>query len=343
MVGLATRRKKQAGMDYWPGFVDAMATLLLVIIFVLSIFMIAQFFLAQEISGRDSALNKLNTQIAELTELLALEKSTKANLEATLAALTDDLAASESENARLSGLLSLSDKDSRTAEGTITSLSSQLSDEKQLRADALAQVELLNQQIAALRRQLASIQEALDAAEQSDRESKAQIVDLGKRLNAALARKVQQLSKFRSEFFGRLREILSNRSDIRIVGDRFVFQSEVFFGKGEAAISVEGRTELDKLASAMLQLVAEIPGDLNWVLRVDGHTDVDPINTFQFPSNWELSTARAISVVRYLVSRGVPPHRLVAAGFGEFQPIDAAGGEDANRKNRRIELKLTER
>jgi chemotaxis protein MotB len=343
MVGLATRRKKQAGMDYWPGFVDAMATLLLVIIFVLSIFMIAQFFLAQEISGRDSALNKLNTQIAELTELLALEKSTKANLEATLAALTDDLAASESENARLGGLLSLSDKDSRDAASRVSSLASELDEEKQLTAEARARVELLNQQIAALRRQLSSIQEALDAAEQSDRESKAQIVDLGKRLNSALARKVQQLSKFRSEFFGRLREILSNRSDIRIVGDRFVFQSEVFFGKGEAAISPEGRTELDKLASAMLQLVTEIPGDLNWVLRVDGHTDADPINTFQFPSNWELSTARAISVVRYLVSRGVPPHRLVAAGFGEFQPIETGAGEESNRKNRRIELKLTER
>lgn len=343
MVGLAARRKKQAGMDYWPGFVDAMATLLLVIIFVLSIFMIAQFFLAQEISGRDSALNKLNSQIAELTELLALEKANKANLEATLAALTDNLAAAEAENSRLSSLLSDTEADSKAAGSTISALTSELDEERQISAEARAQVELLNQQIAALRRQLAAIQEALDASEERERASKAQVVDLGRRLNAALARKVQQLSKFRSEFFGRLREILSNRSDIRIVGDRFVFQSEVFFDKGEAAINPAGRAELDKLASALLELVSEIPGELNWVLRVDGHTDADPINTFQFPSNWELSTARAISVVRYLVSRGVPPGRLVAAGFGEFQPIDAGTDEEAKRKNRRIELKLTER
>ncbi len=342
-MGISARRRRAASTDYWPGFVDAMATLLLVIIFLLSIFMIAQYFLAQEISGRDSALSKLKSEIAELTELLALEKSSKLNLEATLSALTDDLAAAESQNTQLSALLAAKDQDTDAAKNSISTLSTDLDEEKSLRAEALAQVELLNQQIAALRRQLASIQEALDAAEARDRKSNAQIVDLGKRLNAALARKVQQLAKFRSEFFGRLRAILSSRSDIQVVGDRFVFQSEVFFGKAEAQISSIGQRELDKLAVALIEIASQIPKEINWVLRIDGHTDPVPISTFEFPSNWELSTARAISVVRYLISKGVPPDRLVAAGFGEFQPIDTSGSEEANLRNRRIELKLTER
>ena len=341
-MAFASRRKGTGGADFWPGFVDAMATLLLVIIFLLSIFMLAQFFLAQEISGRDSALNKLNSQIAELTELLALEKAAKSTLEATLAALTDDLEAQKGENSRLLVLLDEKDKEARSAGSRLSFLAGELEDEKNIRSEALAQVEILNQQVAALRRQLASLQAALDAAEARDLESKAQIVDLGKRLNAALARKVQQLARYRSEFFGRLREILSDRSDIRIVGDRFVFQSEVFFEKGEARLNPLGRDELDKLASALLEIAGEIPLEIKWVLRIDGHTDSDPINTLEFPSNWELSTARAISVVRYLVSRGVAPERLVAAGFGEHQPIDAGGSEDAKRRNRRIELKLTE-
>ncbi len=320
-----------------------MATLLLVIIFLLSIFMLAQFFLAQEISGRDSALSKLKSQISELTELLALEKAAKSTLEATLSALSDDLEASKAESVRLQGLLDTSDENAKAATGRIAGLTTELDEEQTLRAEALAQVELLNQQIAALRRQLASIQAALEATEQRDRDSKAQIVELGKRLNAALARKVQQLARYRSEFFGRLREILSNRSDIRIVGDRFVFQSEVLFAKGEARISLVGQDEMSKLADALNEIALDIPDEINWVLRIDGHTDSDPINTFEFPSNWELSTARAISVVRYLVSKGVPPTRLVAAGFAEHQPIDNRPDEAAKRLNRRIELKLTER
>jgi len=202
---------------------------------------------------------------------------------------------------------------------------------------------VLNQQLIALRRQLATINEALEASEARDKDSKAQISDLGKRLNAALAQRVQQLARFRSEFFGRLRQILGERADIRIVGDRFVFQSEVFFAKAEAALSEEGRRELDKLALALKELEGQIPEDIAWVLRVDGHTDIDAINTPQFRSNWELSSARAIAVVKYLVAKGIAPNRLVAAGFGEFQPIDAAESAEAKARNRRIELKLTER
>ncbi len=207
----------------------------------------------------------------------------------------------------------------------------------------MAQVEVLNQQIAALRRQLSALQDALDVASQKDKDAQVQIADLGQRLNVALAQRVQELSRYRSDFFGRLRTILGDRPDIRVVGDRFVFQSEVFFDTGQAVLKPEGRTELDGLASALLDLDRKIPAEIAWVLRVDGHTDIRPISGGQFKSNWDLSAARAISVVQYLISKGVSPQRLVAAGFGEFQPIDTDHTEEAYSRNRRIELKLTER
>jgi chemotaxis protein MotB len=207
----------------------------------------------------------------------------------------------------------------------------------------LAQVELLNQQIAALRRQLGAIEQALEASEKREKDSQSRITDLGQRLNTALAQRVQELSRYRSDFFGRLRTILGTRPDVRIVGDRFVFQSEVFFDGGQAALRPEGRAELDKLATLLAELDKQIPTDIAWVLRVDGHTDVRPIASAQFPSNWELSSARAIAVVQYLIGKGISPQRLVAAGFGEFQPLDPDKNDDAFRRNRRIELKLTER
>jgi chemotaxis protein MotB len=210
-------------------------------------------------------------------------------------------------------------------------------------ARALAQVDILNQQIAALRRQLAAIQDALDASQSSDRESQAKIADLGQRLNVALAQKVQELSRYRSDFFGRLRQILGQRPDIRVVGDRFVFESSVLFELGKADLSAAGKQSLDGLAAAVLDMAREIPPDIPWVLRVDGHTDNKPITGGPFKSNWELSSARAIAVVQYLITKGVDPHDLVAAGFGEFQPIDNGTDEEALARNRRIELKLTER
>jgi len=201
----------------------------------------------------------------------------------------------------------------------------------------------MNQQIAALRRQLAALEEALDASEKKDKESQSRIADLGQRLNVALAQKVQELTKYRSDFFGRLREILGNRPDIRIVGDRFVLQSELLFETGKAELRPEARSEIDKIAAAILELSQKIPADIAWVLRVDGHTDVRPIAGPVFKSNWDLSAARAIAVVQYLASKSIPPQRLVAAGFGEFQPLDDGKNEDAYKRNRRIEFKLTER
>jgi chemotaxis protein MotB len=212
---------------------------------------------------------------------------------------------------------------------------------KQVSLRALAQVEILNQQIAALRRQLGALEQALDLSEKKDLEAQARISDLGQRLNLALAQRVQELSRYRSDFFGRLRTILGNRPDIRIVGDRFVLQSEVFFDTGQSVLKPEGRAELDKIATALLDLNNQIPQEIAWVLRVDGHTDVRP--TTGTRTNWDLSAARAIAVVQYLISRAMPPQRLVAAGFGEFQPIDPGSTEEAYGRNRRIELKLTER
>jgi chemotaxis protein MotB len=338
------RARRDSGMNYWPGFVDALSTLILGFIFLVTVFAVVQFYLTQEVSGKDTALNRLNAQIAQLTELLSLEKTGKLSLEEQLNALRSSLATSEGERDRYKGLYEGIGSGAADAQGKAAELSGQLDSEKRLTARALAQVEVLNQQIAALRRQLSALESALDASEKKDKEAQSRIADLGQRLNVALAQRVQELSRYRSDFFGRLRTILGNRPDIRIVGDRFVFQSEVFFDTGKATLDKpEGRAELDGLASALLELEKKIPGEIPWVLRVDGHTDVRPIYSPQFKNNWELSVGRAISVVQYLISKGVSPQRLVAAGFGEFQPIDADKTEEAFSRNRRIELKLTER
>ena len=338
------RARRDGGMNYWPGFVDALSTFILGIMFLLTVFVLLQFYLTQEVSGKDTALTRLNAQIAQLTELLSLEKTGKLSLEEQLAQIRSSLSAAEGDRDRYRGLYEGIGSGAASAQGKVTELSGQLDAEKKLSSRALAQVEILNQQIAALRRQLAALEEALDATEKKDKESQARIADLGQRLNVALAQRVQELSRYRSDFFGRLRAILGNRPDIRIVGDRFVFQSEVFFDTGKATLDKpEGRTELDGLAGALLDLEKKIPGEIPWVLRVDGHTDVRPINSPLYKNNWELSAARAISVVQYLIAKGVSPQHLVAAGFGEFQPIETEKTEEAFTRNRRIELKLTER
>jgi chemotaxis protein MotB len=341
-MALARTRRSESGMNYWPGFVDALSTLILGIIFLLTVFVVIQFYLQQEVAGKDTALNRLNAQIAQLTELLGLEKSGKAGLEDQLAQLRATLAVAESERDRLRSSADSAGAGAAAAQGRASELAGQLEGEKKISARALAQVEVLNQQIAALRRQLAALEQTLDATEKKDKESQSRITELGQRLNLALAERVNELKRYRSDFFGKLREILGDRSDVRVVGDRFVLQSEVFFDTGRADLKPEGVVELDKVAMALVELEKKIPSDLAWVLRVDGHTDVRPI-TGLFRSNWDLSAARAIAVVQYLIAKGVSPQHLVAAGFGEFQPIDLGRTEDSYRRNRRIEFKLTER
>jgi chemotaxis protein MotB len=335
------RARRDPGMNYWPGFVDALATLILGIIFLLSVFVVVQFYLTQEVTGKDTALSRLNAQIMQLTELLSMEKTGKISLEEQLAQLRANLATAEGERDRFRGLYEGIGSGASDAQSKAAQLSTQLDAEKKMTARTLAQIEVLNQQIAALRRQLAAIEGALEAAEKKDKDAQKSIADLGQRLNLALAQRVQELSRYRSDFFGRLRAILGNRPDIRIVGDRFVFQSELFFDVGQAVLKPEGRVELDKVAGALLDIERQIPGDISWVMRVDGHTDVRPIAGGR--TNWDLSAARAIAVVQYLIGRGISPQRLVAAGFGEFQPIDTDRTEEAYARNRRIELKLTER
>jgi chemotaxis protein MotB len=339
-----SRVRRDSGMNYWPGFVDALSTLVLSVIFLLTVFMVAQFFLSQDIAGKDTALQRLNAQISRLSQLLSLEQTGKTSLEDQVSQLRASLNAAQDERDRLRDAPGAAAPAPSTGQGEVDNLNSQIDVQKEATARALAQIQNLNEQIRALRNQIAALQEALGTSDQKGKDAQLQIADLGQRLNVALAQRVQELSRYRSDFFGKLREILGSRPDIRVVGDRFVFQSEVFFDSGNATLRPEGTAELDKIASALLDLQKQIPPEINWVLRVDGHTDTRPVGgTSQFKSNWELSSARAISVVQYLISKGVPPQRLVAAGFGEFQPIDAGATDEAFSHNRRIELKLTER
>ncbi len=340
------RGRTRRGGDYaefWPGYVDVLSTLLLVVTFLMSIFMLAQYFANEEASGKDTALQRLTRQISELTNLLSLEKGkTKSALD-QLSALQASLATMREENTKLSGFALSGDEQAKAAESRISTLSSDLDKQKEISNEALAKVDILNQQLLSLRRQIAALNEALEASEKKDQESQTRIKNLGARLNAALARQVQELQRYRSDFFGRLRELLKNRKDIRVVGDRFVFESEILFPSGSSDLTPQGLATMDQLAAAIRELERQIPKEINWALQVDGHTDIRPISSPQFPSNWELSTARAISVVRYLISRGVPPNRLVAAGYGEFQPLERGNTEEILRRNRRIELKLTNR
>ncbi|CAN0401287.1 unnamed protein product [Discosporangium mesarthrocarpum] len=433
------RRSSQP--NYWPGFVDALAALLVVVVFMVMVFALAQFFLSDALSGREAALERLNRQVDELARMLDLERGANADLRLSVSQLSSQLQGSLSEREALAGKLAdmetrvleaeqareaaaidlaeaertvaadretielqlrdlerlnrdiealrqvrsrlesevaaatgalavtrdrskkladrLADQEEQTvlaqqqlAEREIRleellqraeTAEQSFSEERALSQQAQDQVALLSQQMEALRRQLAALNEVLEASESLNAEQKAQIVNLGQRLNAALATKVQELARYRSEFFGRLREVLGDRSDIRIVGDRFVFQSEVLFDSAQATLNPEGELQLAAFAETLERIAAQIPADIDWVLRVDGHTDVRPIRSAQFPSNWELSAARAIEVVKFLIDRGLPPDRLVAAGFGEYQPLDAGRSEDAYRRNRRIEFKLTER
>ena len=327
-MALARSRSRRSSIDIWPGFVDALSQLLMVIIFILLVFTAGQFFLANALSGRDKALKELQLQVNQLGDLLALERSANADLRAQAATLTTQL------NAAVAARDSL--------EARAKSAEAALAAEQQTSNAARAQVEALTTSIAALREQLAQISAALDISEAKVKAQQTQIADLGSRLNLALASKVQELARYRSEFFGKLRKIIGDRPDIRIVGDRFIFQSEVLFDRGKADLGDAAKAQLDPVIAALKEIAAKIPPDINWVLLVDGNTDRRPISNAEFHSNWELSAARAISVVRYAISQGIPPNRLAAAGFADTQPLDPGKSDDAYRRNRRIELKLTE-
>jgi chemotaxis protein MotB len=331
-MALSRGRGRRSSIDIWPGFVDALAQLLMVIIFILLVFTVGQFYLSDALNGRDEALKQLQQKISALADELALEKQTSETLRGNSAALAAQLKTAQDERDALNTKLAATSQ-----------ASAQLAAEQQTSQAAKAQVEELTAEITALRDQLAKIAAALDVSNATVKNQQVQIVDLGKKLNMALATKVEELARYRSEFFGKLSEILGTRPDIRIVGDRFVFQAEVLFSPGKADLAPDAAHQLDPVFAALKEIAAKIPPDIDWVLEVDGHTDHRPIHNDQFASNWELSTERAISVVRYAIDQGIPADHLAAAGFADEQPIDRGTSDDAYRRNRRIELKLTER
>jgi chemotaxis protein MotB len=342
-MALARGRSRRSSIDIWPGFVDALAQLLMVIIFILLVFTVGQFYLSDALSGRDQALKQLQQRISQLADELALEKQTSETLRGNAASLAARLRAMQDERDALTAQLSAAGTTAGQLSNETKDLQSRLTAEQQTSQAARAQVEELTAQIASLRDQLAKIAAALDLSEAKVKDQQGQIVELGRRLNLALATKVEELARYRSEFFGKLREILGDRQDIRIVGDRFVFQAEVLFDPGKAELAPAAKQQLDPVIDALKDLSSKIPSNINWVLQINGHTDHRPIRNADFPSNWELSTARAIAVVRYAIERGIPPDHLAAAGFADNQPIDNGTTDDAYRRNRRIELKLTER
>ena len=339
---MALVRRHRTSPDIWPGFVDALATLLMVIIFLLMIFAVSQFYLSDALVGRDKALASLNTKMGELADLLDFEKKTNssllseklllsAKLENSVSrgeALASDLTAtklelekSETERAALKSEIRVSrdniivlkqdlaalealkkkfEQDNKKLQLNLGNRTTSLAKQKKISAATKAQLGLLNQQMSALRIELLNIKKALDISERKDKDAQIKIANLGKRLNAALASKVNQLARYRSKFFGRLRDVLGDRQDVRIVGDRFVFQSEVLFTSGSAVIGNKGKDRLRQFGRTLKEIASKVPEDIDWVLRVDGHTDQRPISTVEFPSNWELSAARAISVVKFL-------------------------------------------
>ena len=382
---MALVRRHRTNPDIWPGFVDALATLLMVIIFLLMIFAVSQFYLSDALVGRDKALASLNTKMGELADLLDFEQKAKASLlseklllsaelESSISrgeAIASDLAAtklelekSETERAALIGEMRVSrdniivlkqdlvaleslkkkfEQDNAKLQLNLSNRTASLTEQKKISASTKAQLALLNQQMSALRIQLLNIKKALEISERKDKDAQIKIANLGKRLNAALASKVHQLARYRSKFFGRLRDVLGDRRDVQIVGDRFVFQSEVLFTSGSAVIGNKGKDKLRQFGKTLKEIASKVPDDIDWVLRVDGHTDQRPIRTIEFPSNWELSAARAISVVKFLRRQGLPAKRFAATGFAASYPLDNRNDEIAYRRNRRIEMKFDQR
>ena len=356
---MQSARLSRRGVNIWPGFVDALAALLMVIIFLLLIFTIGQFYLSQSLSSKDETLVKLNKQVTHLADLLALEKTTSANLQQEIGGLTAQLAEKnkniellqtdielltelrnqlEKDIATLATDLKLSNAQLEASTAELEEREAALNAEKEISAHSLAQIELLNYQVKALREQLGAVSAALGLEIDVDNES---VEKIAERLNIALAEKAQELARYRSDFFGRLREVLGNNPDIRVVGDRFVLQSGLLFASASAELEEEGKQQVKKLSDTLNSVAANIPGDIEWIVRIDGHTDRQPIHTSQYPSNWELSTARALAIVRYMIAQGVPAKRLAATGFGEFHPLNTDRTAEAYAMNRRIEIKLT--
>lgn len=403
---LGSSRRNRSSVNIWPGFVDALATVLLAFVFVLLLFVVAQLYLSTQLSDRNEALASLEAELAEMADVLSMERRQSAQLEEQISSLYTDLHATLAQRDEARDELALTREELAAARETINvseqelraslveiatlqrdiaelrarrdALAGELSDtegqlqmaregidaremrienlvaqvqerqraldnEQQLSADAQARVEALRRQLRALRDQISALADALDVEEQTVAAQQAQIDTLVERLNVALAEEVQELSDYRSEFFGRLREVLGDIDAIEIVGDRFRFQSELFFETASADVGPGGEARLEQVASILRRIGERIPAEIDWVLQVEGHTDKRAIRTPEFPSNWELSTARAQSIVYFLIDQGIAPSRLAAVGYGEYQPVASGDDPDALAQNRRIELRLSNR
>lgn len=348
MIG--SRLRSRSTTNVWPGYVDALSALLMLVIFMLLVYVVSQLYLSQTLSDRDNQLARLNAQLNELSELLGLEQSKTEALENQMVRLQDDYSTSLNRNDQLIDQLESTREQLMRQTASVEAQAEQLArmeeavgEKDQISASQQAMILQLSNQIVSLREQLRQIASALELQQQMTDEKEQELEQVSRRLNTLLAERVNQLQQYQSEFFARLRDILAGNENVRIVGDRFLLPSELLFASASAELGEEGRQELDKLADLLLDVSSRIPDDVDWILRIDGHTDMLPINTQRFPSNWELSTARAVAVVRYLAAQGVPERRMAAAGFGEFFPVADGTSPEALQRNRRIELKLTDR
>ena len=332
-------------VNIWPGFVDAFSALLIVIVFLLLIFTIGQFFLSIALTGKEQTISELDRVTAELSKLLATEKTTTAGLQERVDKLSsqllnksEDVTELQTDVELLTGLRSQLEQDVANLSGQLQESQETLKQEKELSARSIAQIQLINRQVKMLREQLSAISQMLGLEMKPDDEN---LERFSRELNRSLLQMVQKLAYYRSNFFGRLRDVVGENPNIRIVGDRFILQSELLFDTASASLGDRGKEQVKSLARIITDVAADIPGDIDWVIRVDGHTDSRKIKTPEFPSNWELSTARALAIVRYMIEQGVPPQRLAATGFGEHRPLDTGETPEAYAKNRRIEIKLT--
>ena len=376
---MALNKIRRRHVDYtWPGFVDALSSLLMVIIFVLMIFVLSQFFLSQKMNGQDEALVKLKTNLIELSELLSIERNVTIELTSSLTIFENKINIIQSkleqekikndnnkeklqENEKtirlskfkiseLEEILNKKIEEVLNSKNTILSLENNLQKRKtevEIKTDTLkANKEEINKLTAAsiqLRNKLSQIQTLLTAYKAKDKKDNVKTLNIGKDLNSALARRVEELQKFKSEFFGRVKELIKDRPEIKIVGDRFVFQSEVLFSIGSVEIGPKGQLEMINLASTLVEIEKSLPTDIDWILQIEGHTDNLPVKEGQtYKDNWELSTKRALSVLRFLIKQGINPNRLSASGYGSFQPIDINNNANARKKNRRIEMTITQ-
>jgi chemotaxis protein MotB len=372
---IASRRRP--ALDIWPGFVDALAALLMVVIFVLLLFSVGQYLLNDALIGRDEALSRLRGQMHNLSGLLTQTRADKQQLEQRLQGVAAELQSTQVTRDDLQAQLAALTVKAHDVELALAALKlelntsrSQLAEQEQRGQQQAAEIQTLgsareqlqaeldtsrqettrarddasdlNQQLVALNDQIARLSKALEVSESSLKDKTLEVENLGARLNDALVNKVEELAAYRSEFFGKLHEALKDNPDVRIEGDRFLLPSEVLFPSASADLDERGQREIAKVAHSLKEIMAKIPPGMDWVLRVDGHTDRRPIRKV-FPSNWELSSARATSIVKDLIAEGIPPEHLAPAGFAQYHPVDPADTPEAYRRNRRIELKLTSR